>query len=468
MMRPMLSIAALAMTGCVFTNVGKDLEQTSCVGEESEFCGDLNTLSPTGDACQEWSCDQADGVCKVLPRDSDGDGAPAMECAPADVEPDCDDNDANRTPGTTERCDGVDNNCDGVIDEGAYVKEEPVVLLADESITYFSVAQNPETLEPTFLYRDEQGEAVVAQVGSASRELGINAQGTALQHLAGTGMVAVIGQGDGAVRPLNLGTASGTFGGEHIVADTQKASSVAFVYDDANAFVGSYIEHNPNNDSCGGLTSSTRHLFRGIGTTVEETLSVGGVADPSAAAVLSTSAGWFVAHTDDLKTIRIHQVDLDGPMELGDLEYNKTTILEPGELVLAKSDDSTQVAMAYRDGCLNETSLYLVLFTQVNGKLTIGTTLKLPSENQGRRPKLLWRTSPSPGWIVSWEEQNKTAKLAWVSAAGELLGTPYELLTSPGMLEGVHITKGEGDDLLLYIPSNKGLEQVRLACDLDG
>ena len=34
------------------------------------------------------------------------------------VEGDCDDRDANVSPGGVERCDGVDNNCDGTVDEG--------------------------------------------------------------------------------------------------------------------------------------------------------------------------------------------------------------------------------------------------------------------------------------------------------------------------------------------------------------
>jgi hypothetical protein len=45
----------------------------------------------------------------VVDLDNDGDGFTSSE--------DCNDDDVNISPGSTEVCDGLDNNCDGSIDE---------------------------------------------------------------------------------------------------------------------------------------------------------------------------------------------------------------------------------------------------------------------------------------------------------------------------------------------------------------
>ncbi|SEU37223.1 Alpha-tubulin suppressor [Myxococcus fulvus] len=67
-----------------------------------------------------------EGVQSRWYRDSDGDGFGGTSSTYACAQPggyvsnnsDCDDNRANRYPGATEVCDGVDNNCDYLVDEG--------------------------------------------------------------------------------------------------------------------------------------------------------------------------------------------------------------------------------------------------------------------------------------------------------------------------------------------------------------
>ena len=74
----------------------------------------LCVVGAGGGECGDGFCDPDAEDIDSCPADCDvdvdGDGVPASQ--------DCDDNDANKFPGNTEVCDGVDNNCDGTVDEG--------------------------------------------------------------------------------------------------------------------------------------------------------------------------------------------------------------------------------------------------------------------------------------------------------------------------------------------------------------
>ncbi len=68
-----------------------------------------------GDDCTVDSCDESADACVHEPRDDDGDGYASELCGGDD----CDDTDADVSPGATEICEGSrDENCDGVVDEG--------------------------------------------------------------------------------------------------------------------------------------------------------------------------------------------------------------------------------------------------------------------------------------------------------------------------------------------------------------
>lgn len=84
-------------------------------------CDDLDAMVHPD---TEDPCDGVDNDCdgfldgadpEAIEYDCDGDGRPGYQPDPLLV-PDCDDNDANRTPDIPEVCDGIDNNCDWVID----------------------------------------------------------------------------------------------------------------------------------------------------------------------------------------------------------------------------------------------------------------------------------------------------------------------------------------------------------------
>ncbi len=109
----MLAIAALPACSLL----GLDRFQQQRCTEDSQ-CATLETISPTGDTCRTWQCNNpegGDGVCEIRTRDDDGDSAPPMMCA-GSVEADCDDADPDRSPIATEACNLVDDDCDGVVD----------------------------------------------------------------------------------------------------------------------------------------------------------------------------------------------------------------------------------------------------------------------------------------------------------------------------------------------------------------
>jgi hypothetical protein len=100
-------------------------------------CDDANPDVHPGaeDVCDDGNVDDdcdgfADGADPDnIDMDCDRDGFsmhPSDPGAPAD----CDDNDANRTPGVAEICDEIDNDCDGSVDEDIDGCEPPINAFA--------------------------------------------------------------------------------------------------------------------------------------------------------------------------------------------------------------------------------------------------------------------------------------------------------------------------------------------------
>lgn len=86
--------------------------------------GDPEVTNGKDDDCDGQTDENSNNTTYYLDADGDGAGNPGITSTVALAGyvfgngTDCDDSNANRTPGRTETCDGMDNDCDYIIDEG--------------------------------------------------------------------------------------------------------------------------------------------------------------------------------------------------------------------------------------------------------------------------------------------------------------------------------------------------------------
>jgi len=107
-------------------NDGDGQDRAECAGSD---CDDEDDSVYSGAA--EVDCDGKDTDCDgsmSTVEDADGDGHPGEACAPAGVDPDCDDGDRYIYPGATEDCDEVDDDCDGSWADGGADDDGDTVL----------------------------------------------------------------------------------------------------------------------------------------------------------------------------------------------------------------------------------------------------------------------------------------------------------------------------------------------------
>ena len=108
-----LVFLSLLVTGCS-RKKGTCKKDSHCSGAQVCYEGACVSIKELEAIRDQQQADSKPKVC----QDQDGDGVKAGNgCEP--TEPvDCNDQDANMTPGKSEVCDGVDNDCDGMVNEG--------------------------------------------------------------------------------------------------------------------------------------------------------------------------------------------------------------------------------------------------------------------------------------------------------------------------------------------------------------
>lgn len=130
--------------GCCHEGFHYDEETNGCEPDSDTGCLDDSCGCLSDDDCQDWifcngaevcrdcechhaspvdcddgrecsidECSEVLGACLNEPLDNDDDGYGDAECGGDD----CDDEDPELNPGTSERCNGIDDDCDGLVDE---------------------------------------------------------------------------------------------------------------------------------------------------------------------------------------------------------------------------------------------------------------------------------------------------------------------------------------------------------------
>ncbi len=502
-------VLTVASTGaCLFTDVGENLEQTNCVGEPKSFCDELNQLSPTGDPCLEWACDPGARACKMLPFDGDDDGAPLAMCAPAGVAPDCDDTDPRRRPKVgdsfaVELCDGVDNDCDDLVDEGAYqitVAPDPTVSGSVRDLAVLSV---PGEENAQLLYGRGPGgvsdaySSFSSEIAVTDKNVNVSRQSSAFQFSNVGGdlsLLAAFGT-DGARDLLIGGLEAGAAGDGKLDAPSPVLHSAATagyevlslgMASSGGAFVGSYADSAAFGETCGeigntpGATRQVR-LFAGAIVSGEIEMQASDTnlittADPSASPVIGTSDSTWLVAVAGVDAVEVHHVELSGESLQTTMAVNMSGLAGiPGDVDMAMNGDGSQLGVVFRDGCGNSTISLALIPRTSNGASGLGTPafFELADAVNAQKPHILWRESPSPGWLVSWQEstlaENSDGKivftahgrLAWISIAGEVIGDVYTLLDEPQFSQGFHLTHAAGNDFAAYAPSDNGTPGVR-------
>ncbi len=252
------------------------------------------------------------------------------------------------------------------------------------------------------------------------------------------------------------------------------------------AFVGSYSDSAAFGNNCGeiaGAVGATRavRLFAGEilsgAITMQDTdtdLII--TADPSASPIIGTSDSTWLVAAAGVMAVEVHHVEMSG----GSLQSALAIKLPnsegtPGDLDMAMNGDGSQLAVVFRDGC-GRTTINLALSPRTsNGASGLGEPIifELASALNAQKPHVLWRESPSPGWLVSWQEDTLEEKsenvfvstahgrLAWISTTGDVIGDIYSLLDEPVLSQGFHLMHAAGNDLAAYAPSENGTPGVR-------
>lgn len=139
--------------GCSLLGLADNLGGESCEAKDRSFCGELNAIEPTNDACMTWQCRV--GQCVVDIRDDDGDRSPNSMCLPSDdPTADCDDSDPRNAPSGVEVCNGSDDDCDGWVDENAssIAQASLGTAIGTEGVEPVVYVVTPDTSELISLY----------------------------------------------------------------------------------------------------------------------------------------------------------------------------------------------------------------------------------------------------------------------------------------------------------------------------
>lgn len=433
--------------------LGLDKFQPQRCTEDSQ-CESLERVSPTGDVCRTWQCNNpegGDGTCEIRTRDDDGDGAPPPMCA-AGAMPDCDDTQPARFPLQREGCNLVDDDCDGVVDPGFGAMSREVASLGAGAgrVTFsrgFTGAEVSVVRVPPIGMVSGLSLGTIAPGGPSalalapamtdSAERGVGAHATL--DAAGTLLVY-----DPVMSAARCG-AEDTIQARWLRSDGTVAATSCL---EQSRLAAVSLTPEPEGDvllvwvddagmrECGSSTEAPvkARVLRPIGGATpridtSSVLELGSTADalgPSVAFV--PEQGWIVAHVDDGGSIVVHQIAVSTAIAgVTATEISTIAATAAAEVSLSAGRGAT-IAVAYTEGGCAAANRVVVRTAELAEGSTMfsGELVASPSMARNRRAPVAAYHAARDEWAVVYREVEDESAVR-LDAMGRAIGAPTRL-----------------------------------------
>jgi len=451
-----LALAApLTTLGSACSLLGLDkFSQARCTMDSE--CSSLEAISPTGDTCRTWQCNNAadgDGVCEIRTRDDDGDGSPPIRCA-VGVMPDCNDMLAARSPNAEEECNLIDDNCDGVVDPSFGGMNNTVAMLGASAgrVTFsrgytgseVSVVRVPPrgTADPLSLGAITPGASTMLAMTPAmtdDSESGLGAHAT----LGDDGalvvydpVAAAMNCGSDATSPIQARwlRSNGTVAATTCLEQTRLAAASLTPEPEGDVLL-LWVDDAAMRE-CGSAADAPvqARILRTIGGAMPRidtspVLALGTTTDalgPSATFV--PGQGWVVAHVSAAGAVVVSRIAVTATLASASASMISTIATTTAAEVSISTGAGTTVGVAYTDGGCAATNRVVVRTADISaGSVAFGGELVAsPEMPRSRRIPVASYHSTRDEWAVFYRELDDESAVR-LDAMGEVVGAPIEL-----------------------------------------
>lgn len=452
----LLGGALVTLPACSLLGLDR-FEQQRCT--EDSQCATLEAISPTGDACRTWQCNNpadGDGVCEIRTRDDDGDNAPPMMCA-GSAAADCDDMNASRSPLALEACNLVDDDCDGVVDPSfAAMSSANAMLGASAGRVTFSRGYTGS--EVSVVRVPPRGTADPLQLGAitpgASSALVMTPAMTDDSE-SGHGAHATLGD-DGTLvvyDPVAAATNCGSDATSPIQARWLRSNGTVAATSclEQTRLAAASLTPEPEGDvllvwiddagmrECGSSPDAPvrARVLRTIGGATPRidaspAIDLGTTADalgPSVAFV--AGQGWVIAHVGSAGQIVVSRLGVTA--NIADYDQDAVSMISSiattaaAEVTVSTGEGAT-IAVAYTEGGCAATNRVVVRTTEVSGgSVTFGGEIPVTADmSRNRRAPIATFHPDRDEWVVLYREVDDEDAVR-LDSMGRAIGEPVSL-----------------------------------------
>ncbi|MBN8614113.1 MAG: hypothetical protein J0L92_26175 [Deltaproteobacteria bacterium] len=449
-------LALVALPACSLLGLDK-FQQQRCTRDDQ--CSSLEAISPTGDACRTWQCNNptdGDGICEARTRDDDGDNAPPMMCAGA-AAADCDDMDPARSPMVLEACNMVDDDCDGVVDPSFAAMSSTNAMLGASAgrVTFsrgytggeVSVVRVPPrgTADPLQLGMIQPGSTsalVITPAMTDDSESGAGAHAT----LGDDGTLVVYDPvaaaedcGGDATRPIQARwlRSNGTVAATSCLDQTRLAAATLTPEPEGDVLLV-WVD-DAGTRECGSAPDAPvrARVLRTIGGATPRVdsgpvVELGSTTDALGPSVTFVEGqGWVIAHVGSAGQIVVNRLAVTAAIA----DYDQDAVAMISSIattsaaeVTVSVGDAGSVAVAYTTGGCAATNAVEVRTAEISGSsVTFGAAIAVTEEaNRNRRAPVATYHPVRDEWVVFYREVDDEQALR-LTATGTAVGAPVAL-----------------------------------------